>query len=365
MKLESIVGVTAKDVYPEQFARPYRDLGKEFQQGFTLIRPRLGYSPRVGSLKVNEACQFNCTHCYANKAHGREMTTKEVFDVEEKLARGGIEYLDLTGGEPILREDLPQIIAHSHELGMLTTLNTNGGIKKNRMVEEYAYWHELAEAGLFGAYFSYDDVGQKTDPRVIHLAAFLVNTLHIFGGIRTVVTQDNLDKVYGIGRTCMRNNIFFQAVPAVALDGESSASPDDFHPLDDKGREEFINIIHNLSKVRGPFARFLRVQNAYLNKVVASPDPNSAWHCNNPSKHWIFVDAQGKARVCNDRALPGDWSFIGEENPLLDKKFHEAVEKESKKCGGCSWYCNWEANRRQLIRGMTEFRYFATMGSLT
>lgn len=367
MKLESNIGITVEDVYPEQFARPYRPLSKELLQGLAQIRSRVGYSPRVGSLKITEVCNMYCLYCNSNRITGKQMSISEILNAEDNLYSTGVRYLDITGGEPLLAKDLLQAVAHSHKLGMLTTLNTNGGIRRDKLVEEYAYWYELAEAGLFGAYFSYDGVGQKTDPRVIHLAAFLVNTLHIFGGIRTVVTQDNLDKVYDIGRICMRNNIFFQAVPAIALGGESSASPDDFRPLDDSGRQEFIKIVHELSKVRGPFARFLRVQNAYLNKVVASLDPNSAWHCNKPSKHWIFVDAQGNPRVCNDRALPeaDRFSLTGEDNPLLAKEFHKAVEKESKKCGGCSWYCNWEANRTQFIRAATEFRLFVTMGSLT
>lgn len=358
MKLES-------DIYPEQFARPYKDLGAEIRQGIQFLLPRFGNAPRVASLKLNDVCNLDCGHCYANKIKGKPMTAEQVFQVVDNLATINNQYLSFTGGEPTLRAELPQFIAYAHKLGMVTILNTNGGIRRERLVEEYAYWHGLAEEGLSGAYFSYDGNGEKSDPRVIHFAAFLVNTLHIFGGINTVVTQDNLDQVFEIGRTCMQNNIFFLAVPAVALGGESSARPEDFHPLDNRGRKEFIKIIHELSKIRGPFARFLRMQNAYLNEVVAAPDPDSAWHCKNPSAHWIFVDAQGKARVCNDRALPGDWSLTGKENPLLNKKFHEAVKRESKGCSGCSWYCNWEANRKQSIRALSELRLFLTMGSLT
>lgn len=366
MKLEYDIGVTEEDVYPEQFARPFTPLREEFIRLWTLGYPRYGRFPRLASEKVTDKCNFNCSHCSANKICGFDMTTAEIYNVQRNLSRLGIQRLDATGGEPLLRKDLPKIISNANELGMLVTLNTNGGIKKDKLMDEYADWYDLAEAGLFGAYFSYDGIGQKTDSRVIHLAGFLVNTLHIFGGVRTVVTQDNLDKVYNIGRRCMLNNVFFQAVPAVGLDGTSSASSEDFHPLDAAGKQEFIGIIHELSKVRGPMANFLHVPNAYLRQVVDSPNPDSAWHCKRPSAHWIFVDAQGNPRVCNDRALPGAerFSLKGEEYPFT-KEFHKAVERESKRCGGCSWLCNWEGNRKQSLRGGTDLRFFITINSLT
>lgn len=367
MKAELDIGSVGEDIYPEQFARLYKPLGEELLQGLALAGLRWGYSPRLASSKLTDKCNLNCSHCNANKICGPEMTTAEIHNVHRNLRRVGTQRLDLTGGETTRRKDLAQIVSHAHELGMLVTINTNGGVKQGNIMEEYAYWYDLAEAGLFGAYFSFDGFGQKTDPRVIHLAAFLVNTLHIFGGVRTVVTQDNLDKVYNIGKRCMLNNVFFQAVPAVGLDGTSSASSENFHPLDTTGRQEFIKIIQKLSKVRGPMANFLHVPNAYLNKVVNSSDPDSAWHCKNPSKHWIFVDAQGNPRVCNDRALPeaDKFSLKREDNPLLTKEFHKAVERESKRCGGCSWFCNWEGNRRQSIRGGTDLRFFITINSLT
>lgn len=364
MKFERDIGARGEDIFPEQFYRPYKPLSEELKQIVRLAFFRSGRSPRVASVKVNENCNFGCAHCNASQVKGTQMTTKEVFNVQRNLKVGGIQMEDVTGGEPLLRPDLPQIIENASSLGMVVTLNTNGGIKKDRLVEEYAYWYELAEAGLFGAYFSYDGMDQKSDPRVIHLAAFLVNTLHIYGGVRTVVTQNNLDKVYNIGERCMSNNVFFQAVPAVALGGESSASADDFKPLDDLGRQEFIGIIHRLTKVRGPFANFLRVQNAYLKQVI-EPSESNVWHCEKPASHWLFIDAQGKARACNDRSLSEVFSFTGDQNPLFTKGFYRAVEEESKRCGGCSWHCNWEANRKQIVRAFTEFRLFATMGSLT
>lgn len=372
MEFEIGIGATIGDIGADPTRKrirernylPYRPLGQEILEGLKLASFRRGYSPRVASFKVIDQCNFDCPHCNANKVRGSRLSIGGIFNVLKNLKKAGIQTVDLTGGEPTLRQDLPQIITHSSELGLWTTLNTNGGIEKSEE-EEQDGWRRLAQIGLRGVHFSYDGMPPKNDPRVIGLAHYLLETLHIYGGVRTVVTRDNLDIVYNIGELCMSNSIFFQAVPAVALGGESSASPHDFHLLDAAGWKEFVNINRKLAKIRGPFARFLRMSNDYLKKLADSSNPNTAWHCKKPSSHWISVDAQGNARVCNDIALPRVYSLTGEENPLLTKEFHKVVTEASEKCGGCSWLCHWEGNRRQSARIKDDWRYFVTTASLT
>lgn len=271
--------------------------------------------------------------------------------------------MDYTGGEPFLREDLPELVSISSGLGLRTTVNTNGGIKKTGLAEE-DYFKQLAQRGLFGVHLSYDGIYPKNDPRVIGLARYCLTTLHIYAGVRTVVTKDNLAVVENIGELCMANSVFFQAVPAVAKDGVSSASSDNFHPLDADGWREYVAINRRLSKVRGPFAKFLRMSEEYLKKVASALNPETAWHCKNLSAHQISVDNRGDARVCNDVSLPKVYSLKGEENPLLDKEFHKDVERASRECPGCAWYCHWFANRKRIAQ-ISEWRLLATVASLT
>lgn len=353
-----------KERIREQNYLPYRLLGEEFSDIFNLVSFRHGYSPRVASVKVIEQCNLNCPHCNANKICGRRLSIKEICNVLDNLKQVNIQTVDFTGGEPTLRKDLVQIIAYASKLGLRPTLNTNGGIERGEK-KEHDYWKRLALAGLQGVHFSYDGMPPKNDPRVIARAHYLLETLHIYGGVRTVVTQDNLNKIYNIGELCLLNSIFFQPVPAVALDGESSASPDGFHPLDEAGWKEFVNINHRLAKIRGPFARFLRMPDAFLKEIASAPNPNTAWHCKNPSAHWISVDALGNARVCNDVALSKTYSLTGKENPLLTKEFHEMVTAGSENCGGCAWLCHWEGNRKQIARARDEWRLYITAASLT
>lgn len=346
------IGATANRDSSVLFYRGFTPISEEVGTAFKSKIPRIGNYPRYASLQVTLDCNLACFGCNIKKIRevqrGREMNLEEIYLVEDRLSERGVQWIDLTGGDPLRRQDLTQIIAHSRELGMNTTLNTNGRVSKDNIKKEQLKWRERAEAGLKAAILSYDGTGMKTDAQVIEMAAFILNTLHVYSAIRTVVTQDNLDKVYNIGEACMSNNVFFEPVPAVALGGEISALPNkNFHPLDAKGRNEYINIIRKLRRVRRPFANFLRIEKDYLKEVVK---PDSEWHCTEPARYLLFVNAYGELQVCNDRILQGEtYSLLGDTNPLAGNDFYKTVKMQAKECGGCRWLCNWRSQRWQAI----------------
>jgi MoaA/NifB/PqqE/SkfB family radical SAM enzyme len=55
----------------------------------------------------------------------------------------GIPHIVFTGGEPTLREDLPELVAHAEQIGQITGLNTNG-----RRLSDRRFVERLVEAGL-------------------------------------------------------------------------------------------------------------------------------------------------------------------------------------------------------------------------
>jgi len=354
--------------YPEDYVRGYIPLGQELKIAASLLIPRFGKSPRIADFKLLDGCQMDCNYCDANIRRGNVMTTNEVFSVLGNLKAVGIQMVNLTGGEPTLRRDLPEIISYSSNLDLFTTLNSNGRVGKKDIPDEedYSYWYTLAEAGLKGVTFSYDGLPPKNNRRIFHLASFAVNKLKIAAGIRMVVTSGNLALMEEAGTTSMRNNILFQAVPAIALGGETSgvAGENGFYPLSYEGRLEFAKICERLEKVRGPFARFLRIPGGYIKEVVKS-EKSPPWHCQQPSSHWVSVDAQGNVRVCNDVSLEKKYSLKGSDNPLLNRELHEDIEKTSRACEGCAWLCHWQENQPQWKRSLEHIRMGVTVAGLT
>jgi len=84
--------------------------------------------PKLVGWGITNRCNFSCPHCYssASKACAGEMTTGECFRVLDSLARLGAERIGWTGGEPLLRLDLENLIERAASLGIGSGLTTNG-----------------------------------------------------------------------------------------------------------------------------------------------------------------------------------------------------------------------------------------------
>jgi radical SAM protein with 4Fe4S-binding SPASM domain len=80
------------------------------------------------TLYITRECNLNCIHCYisAGKPLKDELKTYEWFNVIDQLKSLGIEIIYLLGGEPLLRNDLFDIIFYSTSLNIYTAMSTNG-----------------------------------------------------------------------------------------------------------------------------------------------------------------------------------------------------------------------------------------------
>ena len=95
-------------------------------------------------LALTFRCQNNCLHCYTGGPHETpELTTDQWKRVIDRLHHTGIFLITFTGGEPTLREDLPELLSDSQEKGTVTGLITNG-----RRLKDKEYVQKLVDAGL-------------------------------------------------------------------------------------------------------------------------------------------------------------------------------------------------------------------------
>jgi len=108
-------------------------------------------------------CQCRCVHCYAfgRLEEGRdELTTTQVKTLLDEARRLGVLQVAFSGGEPLLRDDLMELIAHGHVLGLLTRLRTNGWLLTRDIVLQ------LKEAGLTMCGVSIDDADAAVHDRL-------------------------------------------------------------------------------------------------------------------------------------------------------------------------------------------------------
>ena len=101
-------------------------------------------APLRMDLALTFRCQNDCVHCYAGGPHETpELTTVQWKSVIDKLSEIGVFILTFTGGEPTLREDLPELLLYAQNKGMVTGLISNG-----RILNDKAFVGVLENSGL-------------------------------------------------------------------------------------------------------------------------------------------------------------------------------------------------------------------------
>ncbi|ELZ04801.1 Radical SAM domain protein [Natrialba chahannaoensis JCM 10990] len=109
---------------------------------------------------VTRRCNLYCSHCYAaaetEPAPG-EFTTGEGKAFLEQLSAYDVPVVLFSGGEPLVREDLTELVQYASEIGLRPVLSTNGTL----LTRERAT--ELRDAGLRYAGISVDGLPERND----------------------------------------------------------------------------------------------------------------------------------------------------------------------------------------------------------
>lgn len=85
-----------------------------------------------GAMELLPLCNLNCKMCYVRlsraemEARGRLRSGGEWLALGAQMARAGVLFLQLTGGEPLLHPDFREIYLGLKKMGMILTVNTNG-----------------------------------------------------------------------------------------------------------------------------------------------------------------------------------------------------------------------------------------------
>ncbi len=78
---------------------------------------------------------MHCDFCEYWKEEKDEMETGDILRLLDEAKSFGIKYYNAWTVEPLLRDDLPQIMAYARKLGMITSMITNGKLLKQRAHE--------------------------------------------------------------------------------------------------------------------------------------------------------------------------------------------------------------------------------------
>jgi len=110
---------------------------KEFLTEFNQKSAQLRI-PLTGGIDITHRCNLRCVHCYLGNHAGNilqnEMSTQKILSVLDEITDAGCLYFLISGGEPLLRRDFPEIYKHAKNNGLLVTIFTNGTLITDKIL---------------------------------------------------------------------------------------------------------------------------------------------------------------------------------------------------------------------------------------
>ena len=94
---------------------------------------------RMVAWELTRSCNLACSHCRASSKHGpypNELTTSECFRLIDDIVLFSKPKMILTGGEPLLRKDIFEIICYGKKKGLVMVMSPNGTLLTDENVKK-------------------------------------------------------------------------------------------------------------------------------------------------------------------------------------------------------------------------------------
>jgi heme d1 biosynthesis radical SAM protein NirJ len=241
-------------------------------------------------------CNLTCLHCYSISADvdfPGELSRAEVFGVMEDLKAFGVPVLILSGGEPLLRQDVFEIAARARSMGFYTGLSTNGTLIDAAMAERIAATgFDYVGVSLDGLRDTHDRFRRKSGAFEASLAGIrLCRDRGIKAGVRFTLTRDNAADLKGLLELVEREGLdkFYLSHLNYAGRGNKNRAQDAEHQLTRKVMEELFDLCWEYQR-RGLAKEFVTGNNdadgAYLLAWVRRRFPDREAHIRAKLEEW-------------------------------------------------------------------------------
>ena len=330
------------------------DVGSLLQHGMrfigTALGPRVGrplVGPALGTLVVTYRCDLRCLVCdlparaaARRRAGDREMDTDALKRVLTDMKTIGTAGVGFTGGEPMLRRDLPELMQHASRLGLHAHLNTDGFQVAERAEELLATGVRSINLSLDGPDAATHDTARRKDGSFETVLSALRAIREARGNRRgpqltavTVLTARNVHRAAEVVRVATEAGADRVGVIPVHDFGQGEDEPEaeavrasieELIALHDKG------LVDNSTGYLDLLPRAFR----------GEPSP---LFCYAPYGS-VVVDCYGEVFPCfplMERNEPvGRVPLV----PLWRSEAYAAARRELASCTACLWNCHTEMN---------------------
>ncbi len=196
---------------PTMLRKPIRMANAAIQ--FNLFKKR--NLIKVGH-RITHKCNYKCSYCSLWQDNLKELDTVQVLDLVDQVADMGCVVYAISGGEPLIRKDLPQILRRIKERKMIAKIVTNGSLVAKRIDE--------ISGNVDVMNFSFDTVNADV-PEDVGIIKVLNET--VIEGIKAAV-----DKVPHVGLNVVLTRLSARELEKIVMTGhEHGIKSFTFFPL--------------------------------------------------------------------------------------------------------------------------------------
>ncbi len=248
-------------------------------------------APLAASIELTCACNLRCRHCYINdpSTRSRDLSLDQIESIFTDLARHEVLFLVLTGGEPLLRPDFPELYRLARQLGFIVIIFTNATLVSPSLAKTLLeYPPRRIEVSIYGhtreTYERVTGIPGSFDRFQQGLALLLNNGLSV--ELKTVVMQANRHELMAMRDWATELGCQFRYDPLIhcSLAGDTTPIRERIPPPD------VLDL--QMSNPQDQM-QFL----TYAARIANLPPQTHLFECG-AGKQIIHIDALGQAHPC-------------------------------------------------------------------
>lgn len=299
---------------------------RKFRIGRKIFRAKLfkEYMPLTVSWSITRKCNQKCIYCGINSIKKIELDTKTIFDIIDELSLIGTESIVFTGGEPLLREDIGDIIDYTKSRKILPMLNTNGKLIK-KLINKIANVSKIT-VSLDGPRDIHNKLRQDESFDEVIEAIELCKSENIRVVISTVLSKYNVEEIDFILNIAKKYGvkIIFQPASLYIL-GKKEKNPVVLKP------ERFKKVIKMLIMRKSKGEKSIYNSLAGLKYLYNWPAPNKipCW----ASKLHLRIDCNGDVYKCGRILLKNEKNLENCVSMGVAEAFRSI--RDSQSCNSC------------------------------
>lgn len=231
-------------------------------------RARQPVYPFYASLKVTSRCHFGCPFCNVRQNRTPDLTTDQIKAILDNLSRSPVLMTSFEGGEPLLREDILELLRYARERCRFYLLFTTSARDLfERPLEQYARYIDFLHVSIDEGHNNLDVFDRLED----------LTRLPTHVSVQSVVTRATVSALEAKVSRCHRAGANIVVIPAAHMDGtdDEFPQPAEFERVLEDLRRRYPATIHT---PRG-FHKAFRTAKCSSASIIIAPDGRVYYPC--------------------------------------------------------------------------------------